>query len=336
VKVLIAEDSPNDRKLLKVILEAHGCTVVEAEDGRQGFELAASHQPDLIVSDAMMPAMDGFQFLRKVKSDETLRDIPFVFYSAIYTGSTEKKLALSLGAETVIVKPRSPKVLWNDLMDVFERSKQKIKPRPQGISTDEEEYLKSYSSIVVAKLEEKIRELEESREKLETSEKRYKDLFDSSRDGIFQVDDGGIITLVNPATAEMFGYSSPDEMAGRPVIECWADPGKREAYLTELERVQAVSSFYLRAKKKGGELFDIEISSRMLKDDSGNFLGLEGIIRDITERKTAEDDLIKKMEELEKFYEMAVGRELRMKELKEQNARLQEELARYEGDGGGK
>jgi CheY-like chemotaxis protein len=86
VNILIVEDNADDRRLLCCSLEHHGCTVIEARDGEEGLDLAIRHHPDIIVSDALMPRMDGFQLLRALKADLHLRLIPFLFYSATYTG----------------------------------------------------------------------------------------------------------------------------------------------------------------------------------------------------------------------------------------------------------
>jgi CheY-like chemotaxis protein len=117
MNVLIVEDNANDRRLLRYTFEHHGCTVIAAKDGKEGLELAAAHHPDIIVSDALMPAMDGFQLLRALKSDQELRSIPFAFYSATYTGQNEAELALSLGAEAFMLKPKEPEELWEEGSD---------------------------------------------------------------------------------------------------------------------------------------------------------------------------------------------------------------------------
>lgn len=161
MNVLIADDNPNDRYILRLILEAHGCRVREAENGSLALveALSAPPPPDLIISDALMPDMDGFQFLRAAKADETLNEVPFIFYSAVYTGHDEEKLARSLGAEAFITKPADPEDLWREIEYLMIASRDRKAPSPAA--TEEQAYLKEYSHIVVRKLEEKVRELEE-------------------------------------------------------------------------------------------------------------------------------------------------------------------------------
>src|SRR6185369_927273 len=106
MKTLVVDDNAADRKILRYLLERRGCEVIEATNGAEGLAAARSHKPALIISDALMPKMDGFQFLRKVKIDPVLRTIPFIFYSTVYTGSRDEKLAMSLGADAFVVKPK--------------------------------------------------------------------------------------------------------------------------------------------------------------------------------------------------------------------------------------
>ena len=98
MKILLVDDNGENREILRLIMEKQGNEVVEAEDGQDGLNKALDDKPDLIISDILMPNMDGFQFLKNMKNSELLKSIPFIFYSAVYTGSKDKDLACSLGA----------------------------------------------------------------------------------------------------------------------------------------------------------------------------------------------------------------------------------------------
>jgi CheY-like chemotaxis protein len=170
MKILIVDDNADDRKFLKFNLEHRGCEVIEATNGAEGLHLASVNIPDIIVSDALMPVMDGFQFLRSTKKNETLQSISFIFYSAVYTGDKESELAMSLGAEAFIVKPKDPQEFWEELQGIVEAStNSKVKTVSAGLIDEEkeEEYLRKYSHIVATKLEEKVEEIQRLNAELE-------------------------------------------------------------------------------------------------------------------------------------------------------------------------
>ena len=163
MNVLIVEDSISARKLLLITFAHYGCNVIEARNGQEGLDMAIRHKPDIIISDALMPRMDGFQLLRALKADPALKAIPFIFYSSTYVGEKEAELALSLGAEAFVPKPAEPNELWEKTCAVMkEWEARHQKPAHPPIDESDEQYLREYSRIVADKLEEKVHELEQS------------------------------------------------------------------------------------------------------------------------------------------------------------------------------
>ncbi|MEW6067939.1 MAG: PAS domain S-box protein [Nitrospirota bacterium] len=324
MKVLIAEDNPDDRRLLRQYCEKHGCEVIEAAHGQEGLEMVKIHKPDLIISDALMPMMDGFQFLRAVKTNEKLKSIPFVFYSAVYTGQKEAELAISLGAEAFIIKPKEPEEFWDEVKLAIDESKREKIITAEIIESDKE-FLEKYAHIVAMQLEEKVKALEES-------EKRYRDLIETARDVIFTVSLGGLFTSLNPAFEFITGWSR-DEWLGKEFASI-IHPDDLPVVMNSFQRVingEKVHIFEARILTKSGEYKNGEILANPLIKD-GAIVGAFGIARDITERKNAEKEIKKRVKELEEFYDLAVGRELRMIELKKEIEALKKELSNYKKD----
>ncbi len=106
--VLIVDDNEEALYMLRALLEGHAYTVVTAGDGNEALKAARQTPPDLIISDIMMPAMDGFVLCREWMGDDRLKDIPFIFYTATYIDEKDADFALSLGAARFIVKPTEP------------------------------------------------------------------------------------------------------------------------------------------------------------------------------------------------------------------------------------
>ena len=158
-KVLLVDDTVSDRAILRYNFGWYGYVVLEAGNGLEGLELARAQRPDLIVSDALMPVMDGYRFLQAVKEDPDLHPIPFIFYSAVYTGRDEERLALKLGAAAFIVKPKSRDEFWAELSQAVIPSPQSLlAPKPPVL--EYKNFIEEYSQIVALKLEEKVKELE--------------------------------------------------------------------------------------------------------------------------------------------------------------------------------
>lgn len=296
MKILIVDDSETERLLLKYLLDQSGFETAEASDGIEGLKMASQQKPDLIISDANMPRMDGFQFLRRIKQDEKLRGIPFVFYSALYTGYREAELATSLGAEAFIIKPKEPKEFIEELKIIIEEIGQTKIITAKLIEKDEE-YLRQYARIVAAKLEEKVRELEkacaESRQKEESfkeSEARLRSIFRAAPIGIGLVSADRRLLQVNDRLCEITGFSS-DELIGQnarilyPTEEDYEYVGKTK-YAQIRER--GTGTVETRWKRKDGTVIDILLSSSPI-DPADLSRGVTFTALDITERKKAEN-----------------------------------------------
>src|SRR3989338_8728381 len=157
MKILIVDDSTFERRTLKSIIEKDGHEVIDAIDGQDGFEKAKFYMPDLVISDILMPNVDGFQFLRNMKKDKNLKSIPVVVYSSVYEGDEDREIALKLGAKSYIAKPEKPEEIWESVKALIDKIETKKEFAESGLVEDDERFLKSYSQIVATRLEEKVK-----------------------------------------------------------------------------------------------------------------------------------------------------------------------------------
>ena len=103
--LLVVEDVPNILELLTVTLRFTGYPVITACNGEEALEIIAKERPALIITDILMPKMDGYAFVQKLRKDIKTHDIPIIFLSATYVTPEDKTFALSLGASRFIEKP---------------------------------------------------------------------------------------------------------------------------------------------------------------------------------------------------------------------------------------
>ncbi|MBN2501599.1 MAG: response regulator [Anaerolineales bacterium] len=103
--ILIVEDVPQIRELLEVTLRFEGYPVVTAKNGKEALDMVAEEKPTLVITDILMPKMDGFSMVYRLRSNPETRDIPIVFLSATYVTREDKEFALSLGAVRFMEKP---------------------------------------------------------------------------------------------------------------------------------------------------------------------------------------------------------------------------------------
>lgn len=121
LKVLVADDDPNVREILRIFFESHQYELLEARDGAEAVELAAREAPDVVILDVMMPVMDGFTACREILKK---RDLPIIMLTA-KDEEFDRVLGLELGADDYVTKPFSPRELMSRIKAIFRRMQRK-------------------------------------------------------------------------------------------------------------------------------------------------------------------------------------------------------------------
>jgi PAS domain S-box-containing protein len=285
MKVLIVDDKSDNLDFLQFILERNQIEPLPAINGKEALEILQKEKVDLIISDILMPVMDGFQLCRICKSDEKLHKIPFIFYTATYTGKEDEKFAYSLGADQFIRKPADPVVFIQLINKVVREAKAKgpentLKPLVPKVS--EKQFLGNYSNRLIERLENNLI-------KLEKAETKYLNQFNYISDFIFSVDENGYFLSVNNRAID-FGFQ-PNQLIGKHLTGFLTAEGKKiinnELYKIARLRVNRLSKFELEMVDGNKQTLFIELSlSAVYK--KGDFVGLYGSIYDLSERKQAQ------------------------------------------------
>jgi two-component system, cell cycle response regulator DivK len=109
-RILVVEDQPDNRQILRDLLTSADFEVIEAEDGEAGLAAAATHHPDLILMDIQLPGLDGYETTRRLKADAALRAVPVIAITAYELNEAEDK-ARAAGCDAYMAKPISPRQL---------------------------------------------------------------------------------------------------------------------------------------------------------------------------------------------------------------------------------
>ncbi|MDD5762170.1 MAG: response regulator [bacterium] len=303
--ILIVDDNPQNLYLLNTLLSRHGYRTTEAANGAEALEKARSERPDMIISDILMPKMDGFELCREWKRDGRLADIPFVFFTATYTDPKDEKFALGLGAERFIVKPQEPELFLGMIEDVFSDHKPGRLAASCEPHSDEVVYLREYNETLIRKLEDKMVQVEKANRRLERevaermqserglkeSEEKFRVIFEETKDGIVQVDVASRKFLTaNSTFCDMVQYSL-EEIRQLGIMDI--HPVEDVPWIIEefdrRARQEPEKIIDIPVRRKDGSIFWADIKSSPVTISDRHYI--LGNFRDVTERRKAASEL---------------------------------------------
>jgi signal transduction histidine kinase len=154
-RILVVDDRPTNRDLVRTVLSHRGHDVVEADDAAHAFELLRQELPDLIITDVLMPAMDGYEFVRALRSRPATSTMPVIFYSAHYLEEEARPIAEALGVLGVVTKS-------GDILALVEAVEAALDAAPPHAPPIDDGALdRDRMRVLNAKLLDKIAQLEE-------------------------------------------------------------------------------------------------------------------------------------------------------------------------------
>jgi PAS domain S-box-containing protein len=286
MKILIVDDNDQSLYLLRSVLEGAGHETWPAADGAEALARAQKEAPDAVITDILMPRMDGFAFCRELRRNAALRHIPVLLYSATYTDAKDRELGLAVGADRFLEKPMESADLLAELDAAIRERKDGRVPRPaQPLA--EPEFLREYNERLVRKLEDRMLDLERAYRQLAESERRYHELFDVASDLIFRLAPDCSITLINRRIQEELGHH-PAEVVGRP-CESLVAPSARALAKECMERALSGERSSVEIDFLAADGRAVPMSVTLVPLWQGQRpAGLMGIARDVSERTRLE------------------------------------------------
>jgi CheY-like chemotaxis protein len=175
--VLVVEDVPNVLELLEVTLRFKGYDVAVAHNGLEGLEMVQKVKPAMIITDILMPKMDGYAFVQKLRLIPENRRIPVVFLSATYVTPEDKRFAMSLGATRFIEKPIDTEDFLLTIAEIMVQD-----PADVAAPLDDKDFYQGYRERLEQKLRHKNTQIARTQRLIPTLPEEQRQAFQSMLD----------------------------------------------------------------------------------------------------------------------------------------------------------
>jgi PAS domain S-box-containing protein len=202
--ILLVDDNSTSLKLLRAIFE-DGYQIKSANDGLEALEILLQSKIDLVITDVLMPNMDGYHLCYKIRTNAKLTDIPVMIYTATYVSLSEAKIAMEMGASYYIRKPAPSQVLLSAATNILENPE----AFPHKIPTRREStgMMQQYSAKLIAKLEQSNIDLEAAKNKIEQREKYFRALVENDYSMTVLVNEKFETTYRSPSSQTILGWT---------------------------------------------------------------------------------------------------------------------------------
>ncbi|MDZ8031007.1 PAS domain S-box protein [Nostoc sp. DedSLP04] len=309
IKILLVDDNLENLHFLSDILQHQGYQVESVISGQLAIKTALVSPPDLLLLNVLIIDKDDYQVCQYLKVNDKTQDIPIILFG-IFDDFLEKISVFNLGDVDYITQPFKTKEVLLRVQNQLnvQRLKKQLKEKNAQLQQEiqERQRLTVELNICNRQIEDIFKEIPVSISKafcrevyqserlvveaaLKKSESQYRLLVETSQDAIWSVDIDGLITFVNPAVKQIYGYE-PQEMIGRALID-FISPTQVAQDKVTFERVLQGKSIFQHETTcvaKDGTLLYLMLNAIALRNEDGQVIGMTGTASNITQRRGVE------------------------------------------------
>jgi len=336
IDILIVEDSPTQAEQLKYLLEKHQYSIIGADNGLHALSILEQYDPKVIITDIVMPEMDGYEFCRRVKNQNRKEEIPIILLTSL-SNPEDVIEGLECGADNFITKPYSEEYLLSHVEHIISNRKlhqtERVRigveilfgGKRRFITADQQQMLtlliSTYEAAVIRNrelldtqeelqaLNENLEEMVEERTlELKIKEQKYQDLYDNAPAMFLSVDYlTGKVIECNETLLRKTGFNR-SEVIGEPIIsryhpDCF-DLAKKNFQI--FKEVGEIKNFEAEIITVLGGKIPVLVNSTAVRDEQGNILHSRSVLQDISELRRAQDELKQSEEQYRAVADSAV------------------------------
>ncbi|MCE9584577.1 MAG: response regulator [Planctomycetes bacterium] len=293
MKILIADDHELNRRSLGITLQSLGHTIVEAEDGVQALALLEGEPADVLISDILMPNMDGYRLCVEIRKHARLGTLPVVLSCGTHHSPADRQRAAEFGASAFLERPATSERIAEILSRVALAASHPAGPAdlPKDLLV-----LKQYSAHLIRNIEEKNEELLQKTERLAESEEKFRQMAENM-DQVFWMGTADLSQLlyVSPAYERVFGRTEA-ELYAEPLAWIKAihpdDRAGAEEDFRSGRHLKGTMDQEYRIVRPDGSVRWIHNRSFPVRNAAGEVYRVTGLAKDITERRDLERKLL--------------------------------------------
>ena len=291
LKLLLIEDDEDQRRFWALTLQEIFSDVVTATNGVEGLAAISQSRPDIVLSDILLPELDGFQLCYTIKKNPLTEDIPVILYSAAYIDPRDKQLAIAYGASRIIQKPQNAEQVISEIESVLHEQTSTSAFRRKPDIEFEASLSKLHSDIVVKKLGDTVRELERKKMLMENSLNRFQDFAACTSELFWETGDDLTLTFLSSSNRNHFDIKNMDYI-GQTFSECFGHCLSRndlELLQQSMNQHTAFEAMY-QWQCSLKEII-LKIIGKPFFNPDGGFAGYRGVFSDVTEHQKQSDRL---------------------------------------------